>query len=265
MNRINYYLKILLRIFVLNIKKAITYRANFFLSLFDSFIWFSISVIFFKSIYLYTDLIAGWNEHEILLLVGISELLKTFLFVFFIENLTRIPSLINNGNLDKYLCLPISVRFLISFEKIDIGNIGSFPLAIFLIIYSLSNVQWPNLIEIIFLFLSIIISLILCYSLWMIIICLSFWLKKLTGVSELFIGLLTFMRYPSQIFTGVLKILFLILFPIVVASNIPSEILLNKEILWINFLRLCVFAFTLFFVSTLIWNFALSKYESAGG
>lgn len=253
------------RIIILNFKKAIIYRTNFFLGLLDSIVWFGISLIFFESIYLHSNTIEGWSIYETLFLVGIGELLKTFLFVFLIDNLTVIPSLVNEGTFDRYLLLPVSSRFMASLQNIDIGNIGSFPLSLALIIYSLSHIPHITFLGMVLFIVSIPISFLLLYSLWMNVICLSFWLKRLTGISELFISTITFMRYPAPIFKGILKIIFLLVFPVVVASNIPATILLDKTNWCIGISVLCVFTFIHFTVSSLIWKVAMKQYESVGG
>ncbi|RJG26169.1 ABC transporter permease [Paenibacillus thiaminolyticus] len=247
----------------INVVKAMTYRANFFLNLLDSVLWFGITLLFFNSIYGYVDEIKGWRIYDIYLLIGTSELIKSVMFTLFINNLPMIPNLVNRSQLDLILIRPVNSQFLISLRNLDFGNFGNIPLAVYLIVYAIINkgeaVSFLDLCSYLGLLL---VSIILAYSLWFTIMTLSIWLSKVQGMHELFLGAMTLMRYPSVQYKGVVKFVFTVIFPIVLVSNVPvialSDVQTYTGLYYFYASTLAYFLFSIFF-----WRFALRYYQSA--
>ncbi|MED4012955.1 ABC-2 family transporter protein [Priestia aryabhattai] len=256
------YLRIWRKIFRINLVNIMMYRANFLLNIVDSVLWFVITLLFFKSIYLYTDSIQGWDINSILLLVGTSELIKSLVFTLFIENLPYISKLVNKGELDGLLLKPVNSQFLVSLRRIDFGNLGNILPSLFLVIYALTKLDIVVDFNFFLYLILIIFSTILAYSIWMSVMTLSIWFTKVEGLHELFLGAMTLTRYPSSIFKGVGRLIFLFIIPIVLVGNVPASILLNipQQINVLLFISLTTmyFLFSVFF-----WRFALKFYNSA--
>ncbi|MCL1935232.1 MAG: ABC-2 family transporter protein [Defluviitaleaceae bacterium] len=259
------YIKLFKAILKINLKNIMVYRANFFLNLVDSLVWFVITIIFFNSIFNILNNINDWNIYEIYILIGISELIKSLIFIFFINNLPYIPTLVNRGTLDYILTKPVNSQFLLSARKLDLGNIGNIVPSIFLIIFAHLQIgQNISVISILYFFILLIFSFLLSYSIWFILMTLSIWFTKVDNAHELFLGVMPLMRYPASIYQGVSRIVFIFVFPIILISNVPAYALLNRFEIF-STLILLVYAIIFFIISIFFWKFALKYYSSAGG
>ena len=77
------YLKMLKAILKINLSNIMMYRVNFFLNILDSVVWFIVTLVFFNSIFDSFGNINGWNTNDIYLLIGTSELIKSWMFTLF--------------------------------------------------------------------------------------------------------------------------------------------------------------------------------------
>lgn len=257
-------LKVGLRFFFLSLKKNLSYRTNFYLTLIDSLVWFLLTVTFYESIYGNFDSLIGLNKQEVYLVVGTSELIKSILFTFFIENLPYIPKLMNTGQLDQFVILPVNSQFIVSFQHIDFGNLANVMPAIFLLTISLIKLNVAFSMMGVALYIAyLILSIVLGYSLWFIIMTLSIWFVKLDGIHELFLSLLNITQYPKKVFiNSFVPKIFFVLLPLIMMSNIPVEVLIGKN----QFIESVIFIFLtglMFSFSIIFWRFSLKYYFSA--
>ncbi|MCF7618234.1 ABC-2 family transporter protein [Bacillus sonorensis] len=259
------YISLFLHIVKINSINLMMYRTNFFMNIIDSLIWFAITLIFFNTLYGYVENVNGWSIYEIYLLLGTSELLKSFIFVLFINNLPYIPSLVNKGTLDLLLLKPVNSQFIASLRKLDMGNFGNLFPAIALIIYALAHLNvMLHIHQILEYLLFILTGVVLAYSLWIITMTLSIWFTKVDGLHELFLGAMTLFRYPTSFFKGIGKIIFVFVFPIVIVANVPVERLLQVSH-ETNMLHYFLYVGGFLVFSAVFWKISLKYYQSAGG
>jgi ABC-2 type transport system permease protein len=226
----------------------------------DSLVWFIITILFYEYIYLYTDFIGGWSKSQIFLLIGTTEIIKSILMFFFINNLTRIPYYIKTGTLDLFLVIPISSQYLISIRNLDYGSLANFFPAVFIVVLQIRKLD-VDIIMILKYMLISIPAMLLLYFIWFSIMCTSFWFIKIDELHEVFFSSLDFMKFPTAIFKGVFFIIFHIAFPVVLVSNSPVSIFVNKDynLIYLLIIELIVF----YLIYKMIWFYGLKKYESA--
>ncbi len=256
--------KLFIYFFKINFKKNLSYRANFYLTLIDSICWFVLTLFFYESIYGNISSIAGIEESYIFLIVGTSELIKSLLFTFFIDNLPYIPGKVMAGTLDQYLLYPVDSQFMISFQTIDFGNLANVFPAMVLIAKALRELNISiSLVNILAYLFFIAMSFLLGYAIWFIIMTLSVWFTKLDGIHELFLSFLGLSQYPKKVFINKFapKVMFLFL-PFLLMSTVSSEVLLgnikSKDSLLLPF-----FSVLFFVISKIFWKKSLEHYSSA--
>lgn len=257
------HIRLMKRLIKVNLQMIFMYRANFFLNVVDSVVWFSVTLLFFHSIFSHVDTINGWGFYELMLLIGTAEWVKSVLFVLFIENLAGLPRLVNTGEMDGILLKPVNSQFYVSLRRLDFGNLGNAVPALFLIFYSCYQMEIPLLdFNTLAYLLLVMCGVLLAYALWFSIMTLSIWLKQIEGMHEFFLSAMTLMRFPQSIYKGLGRLLFVFLIPVVMVTNVPVSVLLNTanpESLLI-FLGLSLFWLWL---SHHFWNYALRWYSSA--
>lgn len=251
-------INLLRSIIKINLAQFFTYRTEFWLNLIDSLAWFFITISFYKYLYATSALVPGVSLKEIYLIVATSEIIKSLLFTFCINNLAAIPESVRDGTLDGLLLKPINSQVLISFRKINFGNLGSFFPAI-LLLFANSNVFSLSIINYVIL---VIFSFVLGYSLWFSLMTLSVWFVQLRELHELFLGILTLNQFPLSVFKVSGKLAYYLFLPVLLTSNMPVLGMLKKSNIalisgYILFsIGMCIF-------SSIFWKLSIRYYSSA--
>ncbi|UQS85952.1 ABC-2 family transporter protein (plasmid) [Nicoliella spurrieriana] len=254
----NHNLKILKSIWKINIAKFLIYRTEFFLNLFDNLVWFVITIYFYKYIYASAYSIPGVSIKQIYLIICTSEIIKSLLFTFCINNLAAIPSLVRNGTLDGLLLKPINSQLLVSFREISFGNLaGIVPSIILLMI----NTKFSVINGLLYILL-VLFSFVLGYSLWFIIMTISIWLVNLNEIHELFLSLLTLNQFPAKSFKISSKFFYYLFLPIIITTSVPTEALLRSGVSLTDILLLSVGSIIALIASKIFWNISINYYSS---
>lgn len=263
MRRILYYLK-LYKAFVKNtLTRETDYRANFIADLLDSVFSFSVSIIFFESIYLNVTYISGWSKLETLLLVGTTQLITSIIYLLFMNNLPRIQNYVLKGDFDYIMLKPCDEQFYVSFRYFYFGGISSIILSIILLTYIMFKLQVVlGIVKIIGYILFIISGICICYSMWLMIMTTSIVFIKIGQLHELFLSLIKFMEYPGSIYKGALKYAFMFVIPFITISNVPVNYILSKTTL-LNSIYTFFVAAIFLLISRMFWKKSLMWYQSA--
>lgn len=259
-------IKIHFRVFKMLIKtsfiKNLNYRANLLMLFLDSLIWLILTLAFFNVIYANIPHINGWTLNDMYILIGVADFIKSMLFAFFMQGMTRLPNLVRSGDLDTILTKPVNSQLLISFSEFNISGALNLIPSILLVIYGMAQKgQTLSLPAWGFFAAALTCAVVMCYSIWYIILTLSMWMKNSGNLNELFISFLTMMRYPSGIYKGVLGTLLLGVMPIVLASNLPATILAGNYTPG-KLIPLALFSVGYLVFSQLFWRFSLKFYNS---
>lgn len=263
MHKIIYYGRVY-RAFLRNtFAREADYRGNLIAEVIDSLLNFIVNITFFSILYLNVDDIAGWNNTEMLSLIGVSQLLTSILYILFMNNLPRIQRYVFSGDFDYILLKPCDEQFYVSFRYFYFGGLPNFVFSVGLLVYAVLKLEIKLSIPNILLFIVYVVcSVIICYSIWLMIMTLSIVVLKVGQLHELFLSSLKFMEYPRGVYKGIVRMVVLYIIPLVTVSNIPVEVLLGK-IDFIHSIYIIILAGVLYVVSRFFWKISLRKYSSA--
>lgn len=257
------YLKIYKEFFKNDLIRSLYFKESFILSLCEGMSMFFINIVFYSSIYNQTNNIADWSKYETMMLIGTYQLIIGLFYGLFINNLPGFASYVRKGDLDFMLIKPVSCQFYISTRYVSIGHIISSLSAIPLLIISINKLNiLINLFQCISYLILICLSIITLYSILLIFMSLSIWLIKINGIYILMMDLLSYASYPSTIFKGIIRVLFLTIIPIIVICNVPVDILFNGFSFY-NFIYCILIATFFFFLSKKFFKYSLNFYSSA--
>lgn len=239
-------------------------RFDFLFRFFPTTLTLILNVFTVSFIFSQVDEIAGWRFNELLLLMGTYYIVWGIFFGLFIHNLSRINKMVNDGDLDILLTKPIDSQFYTSFRmNIDFGEASTLITGIYLVIYSFVRMHVQTDVMNVLVYLLLITSgVIAAYSIWFMIMTLSFWTKRLPELHEAFLSLYSMNKYPLDIYRGVLKTILVFFLPIAVMVTFPTKFLLGR--LTLPFMLWSLSAgIILLYTSHVFWNFALRHYSSA--
>ena len=258
------YLKIIWVFSRVNLQNQMAYRPSFFLAVLGKTLRMLILILLFQVIYFNTPLLAGWKFEEIFLLIVTFLTIESIIIITFHRNLSYyLPYLIRKGEFDFLLTKPLNPLFHVSFRIIDLMDLTSALMVVYLWYYYFAHYASSiSFLQILLYLVFIICALIFIFSLLVIIASSAFWTINATGLGRFFENLIRVGRFPTDIFRGIFSFLFLYIFPIGIVATVPSQILLGT-VSWLYLFYLILFTAVLYLISQKVWHYALKHYSSA--
>lgn len=265
MNTLRRYASLWFALVRISLVQEMMFKLNFLLWIVVEALWFALQLAFMGVLYSHTDSIGGWSKWEVILLSGCSQFLMQLVSIFFMTNLTNLSELIRNGKLDFFLLLPVNARFLISTRKFEVGNCVNALLGLAVIVWALVKLNYlPTLAQLAGFGLLCAAGLLVHYSLMSLLASLAFWTVRAQGVVWGYYNLFNLARLPDAAFPrGVFKAVFTFALPMLLVSNVPAKLLVNRlESAWEMGL-LFGMALVCFGASHWVWRRAMRRYTSA--
>ncbi|MDO8609466.1 MAG: ABC-2 family transporter protein [bacterium] len=249
----------------LNFSKLLAYRGNFINSLISSTGYGLLSFLIIVILTAQTPMVFGWKREEIILLMGVYNMLVGGVYsMFIVRNFDRFVENVDMGRLDSYLMKPIDSQFLLSFFNIAYVQIVRIIMGFTITVYMLFilHIRVSILQILLFLFLSFF-SLMLLYSLWYLVMTLTIWNTKLSNLVDLMYRFNDLARFPPKMFDAV-KSYFIFIIPYLFIIVTPVKVILQKVAMF-DVAGLIFFSILLFYISRKFWIFALKSYTGASG
>jgi ABC-2 type transport system permease protein len=111
-------------------------------------------------------------------------------------------------------------------------------------------------------FLLFAVVVVLLYSLWILVVSVSFRVVKVDNLSYLFISIFDAGRWPINVFRGALRIVFTVVFPLALMTTYPAQALLGKLTRG-HALPAGVGGLAFAVIARFVWSRALRAYTSA--
>jgi ABC-2 type transport system permease protein len=257
------YLKLTFVLLKQSLMRELAFRGNFLLAISTNLLWFLISIVFFRAIYLHVASINNWTVEETMLLVAVSESVHLLYKGFSGKSISSIPNLIRSGSLDHLLLKPVDSQFLVSLRRVDYYSLISLIFPFTLLIYSMRMLDVSVYIPHILTFaLFLLAGVFVLYCIGLSIVSLAFWLTQVYALYALFQEVFSLSMYPESIFQGATRLFFAFVVPILIIANYPTLAIIGKDIrnLWLPMLLTVVFWG---WTARRLWFYGMTHYTSA--
>ena len=165
--------------------------------------------------------------------------------------------------MDYTILQPVNSMFLTTFSRITVWRAWDLMLAIVLIGVGINmSGDSVTLFQILTFVLLAISGVIVIYSLWIVLIALTFWFTKFDNNVTIMQALLDSGRYPVTVYPVWLRVIVTYIIPIAVATTIPLQALRGDLNLSRILLFVCV-GLASFLVATQVWKAGLKRYSGA--
>jgi len=172
-------LKLLSAFFKVNVQMSLAYRADTVVNILLNLMWLGWELLSLNIIFSNTETIGGWGFGELIALLGVFRLVHTLMIALIWPNTEKFNQSIRDGSMDYTLLQPINSMFLVTFSRITVWRIWDLILAIVLITVGINisgdTVTPLNILTFILLTVS---GAVVIYSLWIVLIALTFWFTK---------------------------------------------------------------------------------------
>lgn len=246
-----------------NVKEAFAYRVDTFVNLGMMLMWQAWDFAALGIIFSNTDAIAGWRLGDMIVLMGIFRLVNMFMFSLVWPNTEMFNRGIREGTLDYTFLQPLDSQFAVSFQKVVVWRAIDLVLATILIVTGLFFAgSQPGAGNIVTFLLLLISGGFVIYSLWVVLISLTFWFTKFDNNVTLMHALTDTGRYPATIYPAWLRVIVTFIIPVAVATTVPLQALRGELEVWQILVAFGagVFAFAL---SRFVWRTGIKRYSGA--
>lgn len=255
--------KLLSAFLKVNIQMALAYRADTVVNILLNIMWLGWELLSLNIIFSNTITLGGWGLGELIALLGVFRLVNTLMIALIWPNTEKFNQSIRDGSMDYTILQPVNSMFLVTFSRITVWRIWDLVLAIILIIVGINmagDITTPlNILT--FILLAITGTLII-YSLWIVLIALTFWFTKFDNNVTILQALLDAGRYPSTVYPVWLRVIVTFVIPIAVATTIPLQAL-RGELEPSRILLFIGVSIISFWIATKVWKLGLKQYSGA--
>lgn len=247
-----------------SVVREMQFKVNFILWIIVELLWFALQLTFIAVIYSHTDRIGDWSKWQVVFLMGTSTFIQQIFSAIFLSNLTQLSELVRTGKLDFILLLPANTRFLISLRQVDLGGFVNAGVAVAVMAYSAMQLDLsPSAAQIGGFLLLCLASMMIHYSLMLILATTSFWTVRAQGIVWGYYSFFNIARLPDAAFRGAFKVFFTFALPMLLVANVPAKLVVQKLESSGEMLLLALMSAALFALSEAIWRFSMRHYTSA--
>ncbi len=203
-------------------------RLGLSLSLFMSILDALWTLTVLHILYMYIDKINNWRFEESLIATGFFFMFSGIVEMIVHPSINFLAKSVRDGTILYLLTKPLPVFvYTIAYYKIEKLSKCIIGLLIVLLCLDILKIKL-YLVSVITLMFSIIISVLMVYSIFFIIA--NFYVLALDGdkVEELFLGIIRVARFPVQLFPEPVRSIFYFILPFAFIGTVPAEILLNR-------------------------------------
>jgi ABC-2 type transport system permease protein len=165
--------------------------------------------------------------------------------------------------MDYTLLQPVNSMFLVTFSRITVWRFWDLILSFAMIFIGIRiSGSTINPSQIATFFLLTISGAIIIYSLWIVLIALTFWFTKFDNNVTILQALLDAGRYPVTVYPVWLRVIVTFVIPIAVATTVPIQGL-RGELTISRVLMFLGIGIASFLVASQVWKRGLKQYSGA--
>ena len=256
-------LKLITTLLKVNIQQELAYRADALINALLSLMWLGWELLSLNIIFTNSTTLAGWGKGELIALLGVWRLVNTLMIALVWPNTQKFNTSVRDGSLDYTFLQPANSQFLVSFSRIVIWRAWDVALAAALIVVGIRMSGGSAVPVNIANFLLLTISgVLIIYSLWIVMISLTFWFVKFDNSVTILQALMDSGRYPAQVYPIWLRMLVTFVIPIAVATTVPLQAL-RGELLWWQVLMFLGIGAASLLISAQVWKAGVRRYSGA--
>lgn len=242
---------------------ALQYRADFLAEGLTSLAWTFTALAPLFVVFGTRPSIEGWTFQESLLVVGWFTLLQGVLEGAISPSLTGMVEHIRKGTLDFVLLKPADAQFLVSTQRFLPWRAVNVLSGVGLFVYAFVSLgRWPSLPGV---FASLVLlgtSMLILYSMWILVVSAAFFVVKVDNLTYLFTSIFDAARWPSSVFRGSLAWVFTFIIPLALMTTFPALALLGR-LPWTWLVGAVVGSVAFAAVARWVWLMSIRHYTSA--
>lgn len=257
------YLSLYLHFVRFSFSKALLFRANFVLHALMDIGWYATQIVFYTTLFNYTEILGGWTYAQVMIFVGSVFLVDAIEMAVFDNNIWWLPIFINRGDLDYYLVRPVSSLYFLLLRDFSASTITNVFMAGGFLAWAIS--QYPGDISAAgyLAYACALLCGVLIFSFMKaLFVITAFWTGSDKGLRAIFGSLQRFGTQPHRIYKGWLSYVLSSVLPFAFVASWPTTALFEADP-WRVALSSIVIASALLLLLAWVWRMGLRRYSSA--
>lgn len=258
-----FFWKLVKTLLKINLQMSLAYRADTLINILISMLWLGWELLSLNIIFSNTVKLGGWGIGELIALLGVFRFVNTFMVALIWPNTEKFNASVRDGSLDYTLLQPVNSLFMVSFSRITVWRGWELLLSFTLVGVGLNmSGSYTNPLSLLTFIVLVLSGALVIYSLWVVLISLTFWFTKFDNNVTILQALLDSGRYPATVYPVWLQVIVTFIVPIAVATTVPLQGLRGELSAWqvLMFLGISAAAFML---ATQVWKFGVRRYSGA--
>ncbi|HYN87983.1 MAG TPA: ABC-2 family transporter protein [Ardenticatenaceae bacterium] len=256
-------LKVLATLLKINVQQDLAYRADTLINFLVNLMWLGWELLSLRIIFSNTATLGGWGPGEMVALLGVFRLVNTLMIAVIWPNTQKFNQGVRDGSLDYTLLLPMNSLFLISFSRVVVWRVWDVVLASVLIVAGIrmsgGGTAPGNLAGFVLLVVS---GAAILYSLWIVMIGVTFWFVKFDNNVTILQALLEAGRYPTTVYPAWLRVIVTFVVPVAVATTVPVRAL-RGDLSTVQVLLFLGVGVASVVVASRVWKAGVRRYSGA--
>ncbi|MEI6291004.1 MAG: ABC-2 family transporter protein [Chloroflexota bacterium] len=246
-----------------NIQMSLAYRADTVINILVNLMWLGWELLSLNIIFNNTKTLSGWGPGELIALLGVFRLVNMMMAALLWPATEKFNAAVRDGSLDYTLLQPANSLLLVTISRITVWRVWDLLLAFILIV---TGILWSGnmvtLLSILYFMMLILSGCVVIYSLWVVLIGLTFWFTKFDNNVTILQALLDSGRYPSSVYPMWLQVIVTFIIPIAVATTVPLRALRGEYGISEVVLYLVIGGLSFLFASQ-VWKYGVRRYSGA--
>lgn len=246
-------------------KARLEYRADFFASVFASFLGTAASFGFLLIVFSRVPAVHGWKFEEMVFLYGFS-LVPLGLFNVLSWNLYLFSDrYLIEGRFDRVLLRPVSSVFQVLFESFRLESLQETVTGLFAVAWAAGRLNLSfGALDILLFVLWGVCGAAIYLSIFIGLTATSFWIEDRVGISPPVFNLMQFGRYPLTIYDAWVRFALSFVIPFAFASFYPTSRFLGREEFSAEFWAVPLVAAIALSLALSLWKNGVARYHSTG-
>jgi ABC-2 type transport system permease protein len=246
-----------------NLQIDMAYRGDAIFGLGMAVFWVVYELATVWIVFSNTDSIGGWGVGEVIALTGVWKIMNTFMFLWIWPNTEKFNEGVRNGTLDYLFLQPVNSQLMVSLNRFVLWRFLELVLSAGMVAGGVAlsaSLATPSSVAAFLILTMSGVSII--YSLWIILISLTFWFTKFDNNVTILGALMDAGRFPATVYPAWLRALITFVVPIAIATTIPLQALRGELGPGQIGLFLLV-GVGLFWAATRVWALGTRRYSGA--
>jgi ABC-2 type transport system permease protein len=242
---------------------AMQYRVDFLVDGAISLWWMLWTLVPLWIVFRGRASVAGWTMEEALVVAAWFTVLRGILEGAINPSLVQVGEHIRTGTLDFVLLKPADTQFLISTGKFAPWKVVDLGAGVAMVVLAFSRMgRVPGVTDILLALVLLAAGVLVLYSLWILVVCASFWVVRLDNLGYLLSSIVDAARWPLDVFRGTWRVLFTFVIPLGLMTTYPAQAILGT-LEGTTAIYALTGALGFAAAARLMWSTAIGKYTSA--